>query len=170
MTQPRPLPPLSVLKEQLHYDPLSGKFFRKKKNTRWTRVGEEAGGLCQTHGYIFVHVVGYGGFRGHRLAWKMHYGTEPPREIDHINRNRADNRISNLRAATREENTLNKSLYASNKSGYRGVCYKPANKKWVAQITRRNQRIYLGLFSTPEEASEAYNAARLRLTGRPAPS
>lgn len=168
MYLPRKLPPRHILREQFSYDPDTGVFTRLRQNTRWTRVGEPAGHRCATHGYRFLHVIGYGSYRAHRVAWKMYYGVEPP-EIDHKNRDRSDNRIRNLRAATRASNMLNKNTYLNNKSGFRGVCQKKSNGKWIAQITHKSRPIYLGIFDTPEEASAVYESARVKLTGTPSP-
>lgn len=152
----RSTPPLYALQREFSYDPDIGLFYRRKKNTNWTREGEVAGYICSTHGYRFIHVLGYGYYRAHILAWKMFYGKEPNSELDHINRNRSDNRICNLREVTHLENSRNKSDYKNNKSGLRGVSWKRSHERWVSQITHKGKRIYIGLFDDKEDAHRAY--------------
>lgn len=79
-------------------------------------------------------------------------------EVDHINRNKLDNRRSNLRSVTRSQNERNKSLRSDNTSGYKGVHWDKSHKKWYAGIRHDGKRIYLGRFATAEEASRAYDA------------
>jgi hypothetical protein len=106
MTQALPLPPLEVLQEKFDYNPETGELTYKKKSHH-IKVGEPAGYLTQ-RGWLRVKVNGVH-YRVHRIAWKMFYGEDPPTglDIDHINRNKIDNRIANLRVATRSENMQN---------------------------------------------------------------
>lgn len=76
-------------------------------------------------------------------------------EVDHINRNRLDNRKSNLRIVTRQENMLNKSEYKNNTSGIKGVKWNKDRQKWQVQINHNKKRIHLGLYSDLEEAKKA---------------
>lgn len=76
-------------------------------------------------------------------------------EVDHINRNRLDNRKSNLRVVTRQENMYNKSEYKNNTSGVRGVKWNKARQKWQVQINFDKKRIHLGMFTDLEEAKQA---------------
>jgi hypothetical protein len=80
-------------------------------------------------------------------------------QVDHINRNRLDNRRSNLRIVTQAENLHNKSRYKSNKSGYPGVKWNKRLEKWQAQITRNGVRRHLGVFNTKHEAIVARKLA-----------
>lgn len=75
-------------------------------------------------------------------------------EVDHINRNRLDNRKSNLRIITRTENTMNKSDYKNNTSGVKGVKWNKKLNKWQVQISYKGKRIHLGVFSDLEEAKK----------------
>jgi len=77
-------------------------------------------------------------------------------DTDHINRNRLDNRRSNLKTATKKENCRNKGIAKTNTSGYIGVTWD--KNKWVAQSSIDKKRVYIGRFDTPEEASNAYQA------------
>jgi hypothetical protein len=112
-------------------------------------------------GYIKTSLMGKQ-LRGHRLAWLLHYGAFPEDglEIDHINHDRTDNRICNLRAVTKSVNQHNVSgARPQNKLGLLGVS--KANNKYQAEIVMPgSKRKYLGVFDTPELAHEAYLAAK----------
>lgn len=95
--------------------------------------------------------------RAHRLAWLIHYGEWPRNDLDHINGNRLDNRISNLREVTRAENCRNQKLRKTNKSGVIGVIQK--GSRWHANIMANGKQVFLGSFSTKEEAAAARQAA-----------
>lgn len=89
--------------------------------------------------------------RFHRIV--MH--TLPGQFVDHINKNRADNRKQNLRCCNRAENARNRGVYASNTSGVTGVFYDKERDKWVASITYNNKRLLLGRFTLKKDAVEA---------------
>ena len=93
-------------------------------------------------------------YRAHRLIWLMYHGQWPPQEIDHINGDRADNRIVNLRLATASQNRANSKVYKTNRCGFKGVARTPYGR-WVARIHFEKTK-YLGTFDTPEEAHAAY--------------
>ena len=80
-------------------------------------------------------------------------------QVDHINRNRLDNRKANLRVVTKSENLKNKEIYKNNKSGFRGVSWNASKRKWVAQINVNEKRKHVGSFASPEEAARAYDKA-----------
>ena len=84
------------------------------------------------------------------------YGHWPEKEIDHINCVKDDNRIANLRIATRGDNCHNSSKPRNNTSGFKGVDYHKHTKKWRARITVNDGQISLGYYHTPEEAHQAY--------------
>lgn len=86
-------------------------------------------------------------------------------EVDHINGNTLDNRRCNLRICIKRDNQKNKKIYKNNTSGYKGVSWSKANKKWIASIKINGCQKYLGLYSTPEKAHEAYKAAALKYHG-----
>lgn len=103
----------------------------------------------------------------HRLAWWMVHGEWVP-ELDHINGDKRDNRISNLRPCTRSQNKANSpKMNKDTASAYKGLTYYSANKTkpWMAQIGKDSVHYYLGYFSTEDEAAAAYNAKALELYG-----
>ncbi|EFL4461577.1 MULTISPECIES: HNH endonuclease [Enterobacteriaceae] len=141
------------LKNLLNYDPSTGIFTR-----RITRGGMYAGsvvGTLSTHGYrkIMVDKVAYA---AHRLAWLYVYGNFPGGEIDHINRDRCDNRIVNLRIASRKDNARNKGVSKRNTSGAKGVSWDRQTKKWRAQISVSGKSISIGRFDKKSDAVIAY--------------
>jgi hypothetical protein len=96
----------------------------------------------------------------HRLAWLYVHGEFPESEIDHINGDRADNRILNLRKATPAENSQNRARYCSNSSGFMGVYFNKRHKKYCARINHLGKKKHLGLYDTAELAFEAYKEAK----------
>lgn len=115
-------------------------------------------GCIQGNGYL---VVGYKGFRFsvHRLVWFLSHGAWPACQLDHINRDKTDNRLCNLREATESQNHANK----LGRKPLKGV--RRSRDKYGAQIVCRGQRHWLGTYSTPEEAHRAYAAAAQQFFG-----
>jgi len=144
------------LREFLHYDQDSGVFTWKVKRRPCFNVGDEAGGEgASKDGYIRIRVNRIK-YLAHRLAWLYVLGQFPPYHIDHINGNRKDNRIANLRQATRIENARNRARRKDNTSGFTGVSFDNKTKKWKVQCSAEGKRIVIGYFKTPLEASEVY--------------
>lgn len=137
----------------LDYDKGSG-VFRWKKNTGKARKEEVAGSVNHS-GYILIGIKGKQ-YRAHRLAWLMTYGEWPNKHIDHINCNRSDNRICNLRLCSQEQNLANSRKPAKNSSGYKGVSWCKFTDRWRATIRHNGKSISLGRFDCPEEAHRAY--------------
>lgn len=102
---------------------------------------------------------------GGRAAWLHFHGEWPAGDIDHINRNSSDDRIVNLRQATRQQNMANKTIHKNNKSGFKGVHLHKQTGKWRAAIRKDRTTIYLGLHITKEEAHRVYLDAASRLFG-----
>lgn len=86
--------------------------------------------------------------RFHRIV--MH--AQPRQCVDHINKNRADNRKQNLRICDHSENDRNRSPYVTNTSGVTGVYFDKKRKKWVASITYNRKKVYIGRFTEKENA------------------
>lgn len=103
-------------------------------------------------------------YQQHRLAWLYVYGQWPKDKIDHINGNREDNRIFNLRECTMSQNAMNTGAHRDNTSGFKGVTRN--HNRWMANIKKDGVATYLGTFDTPEEAHAAYAAAAVRVHGQ----
>lgn len=147
------------LREVLHYDPETGVFTWRVSTTHRVHVGERAGAL-KSNGYVQIGLHNKR-YHAHRLAWLYVHGSWPPDELDHINRCRSDNRITNLRLASRSENNQNHGLSKRNSSGHTGVCWKRAVGLWSARIMRDYQEVHLGYFACISDAVAARKAAEV---------
>lgn len=136
---------------ELSYDPETGVFVRLTDRGP-CKAGEVAGGISG-YGYRQHEVCGVS-ILGHRLAWLAHYGRLPDGDLDHINGDRCDNRIANLREVNRSQNLQNVGLSKKNSSGRRGVSRYRGNK-WQAYINAGGRRVPLGQYSSFEEAVAA---------------
>lgn len=145
------------LRELLHYDKETGIFTRKVSTAHNVKVGDVAGSLGGA-GYLNIMVCSRK-YQAHRLAWLHHFGEWPKLTIDHINRDRSDNRIVNLREVTNKQNGQNRSKSSNNTSGHPGVYWNKQNSKWRATITHNQKYIHLGYFSILEDAVAARKAA-----------
>lgn len=141
------------LKRILNYNEKTGEFEWKRRGSG-IRVGKKAGGV-DSYGYVRIRIDGIR-YRAHRLVFLYVFGFFPKEEVDHINHDKSDNRLSNLRLCSRSENFSYRKKPVTNSSGYKGVSFKARNRKWVAQIGKGGKRIHLGLFNSKEEAYLAY--------------
>jgi hypothetical protein len=150
----------SELKEIMHYDPGTGIFRWKVTVSRNVKAGSIAGSR-RSDGYWRVPYKGKI-YSAHRLAWFYVHGVFPPDQVDHINHQRDDNRIANLRLATNTENGRNRSLSTNNTSGVTGVYWEKREGKWRATIKANGKRIHLGCFYNIECAIAARQAANIK--------
>ena len=134
----------SELKKLLHYNPKTGVFTRIISTNRSVKIGDVAGSKDR-RGYIAVWIMGKS-CMAHRLAWLYMSGSWPKNEIDHENHVRDDNRIINLREATRLENNKNASKRKDNTSGVCGIHWSERDKRWYAQVSVKGKRMFLGCF------------------------
>ena len=145
------------LKKALRYDPVTGVF-----TWREPRKGIKAGAVAGNdngQGYVQIMVSGRS-YLAHRLAWLYETGAFPCDELDHIHRVRNDNRIANLRLASRGQNQQNKtSAHRSNKSGFLGVS-RIGQSRFVARIWAGGRVTNLGSFQSAEAAHAAYLDAK----------
>ena len=148
----------TTLREYLSYDPDTGLFTWIKQSSCRAKVGTIVGAGRRT-GYIDVGLLGKV-YKAHRLAWFYVYGVWPEFNIDHINGNRRDNRIANLRDVPQRTNIENE-IHPRRGNPYLGVSKK--RNKWVAQIRAEGRSRNLGSFATPEEARDVYVAAKRKL-------
>lgn len=110
----------------------------------------KAGSIDIQRGYVKIGINNKNYYL-HRVIWLWHFGYIP-KVIDHINGNRSDNRIENLRDVNTQENTKNSSLRKDNKSGYVGVQWYPSRNKWVAYININKKRKTIGYFVNKKDA------------------
>lgn len=124
------------------------------------RYAGRRAGSASAGGYVELSIDGEA-YLAHRIIWLMVHG-EWPDIIDHIDRDRLNNRLSNLRNVGDTENARNASMRSHNSSGATGVYWGRQNKKWIAQIVVNRKTIYLGGFDTVPAASAAYQAAKIK--------
>lgn len=120
------------------------------------------------NGYLRVNLDGKK-YYVHRLAWFYIHGVLPNGQIDHINGDRSDNRIANLREATNKQNSENRRIPPKNNTtGYLGVTRlsRGARKVFVAQIMSDGQHIHIGAYATPDEAHAAYLSKKAEIHQR----
>jgi len=140
--------------KKLKYDPDIGVFTWLSDGTRGVKAGDVAGTKLR-QGYIMLSVAGKK-MLAHRVAWLFVNGEFAQGNIDHINRNKSDNRIANLRLASPEQNAQNRLKNSKNTSGYKGVTWHKRDAKWQAAITVKGKVIHLGYFARVEDAYSAY--------------
>lgn len=133
----------------LRYYPEEGVFKWTEHLNRSTWPGMVAGGFDRA-GYRRI-TYNRRKISAHRLAWMCYYKKYPDGEIDHINGDKDDNRISNLRLVNASTNCKNKKKYSNNSSGHTGVRFHKKNGKWISEINSK----YIGSFDTIEEAVKA---------------
>lgn len=157
---------LSYIRSRLRYEPNTGKLYwlshpdmPGRWNTRWS--GKEAFTSKTSHGYRHGSIGGKA-LSAHRVAWAMNHGAWPADQLDHVNHDKSDNRIENLRVVTNAENHQNSPIRRSNTSGAVGVSRYSARDKWQAQIRCNGTHEHLGHFDSFEEAVEARRAAEIR--------
>lgn len=134
----------------------------KMFNSRF--AGHECGSI-DSHGYrviSFKHEGKSHNIKAHRLAWLITYGYMAESHIDHVNRNRKDNRIDNLRDVHPSTNQRNMSMMRTNKSGITGVYWDKQSKKWRAQASLNGKTRYIGIFSCINEAAAAAKSFRVK--------
>lgn len=148
---------LEEARSLFYYEPDTGKITRKNTRASNAPEGSEAG-WNNGNGYRRI-TIRERRFFAHRLAWFLHYGEWPNKEVDHVNGDRSDNRISNMRMAEHRENACNTKLRADNTSGYKGVTRSKGKTRWTAAIQIHGKGRSLGVYDTKEEAAAVYASA-----------
>ena len=136
------------LKELFTYR--DGQLIRRIQAGSRGKVGDIAGSLHPS-GYILVRIKGKH-YRLHRLVWLYCYGSFPSSDLDHIDHDKANNLITNLRLVTKQENQRNLSIAKNNKTGTTGVHWCKTRKRYIAEIRIDNKTKHLGCFLTLTEA------------------
>lgn len=150
------------LTELFDIDPVAGTV-KWKSCPRPGLNGKDAGCL-NCHGYVVIGIDGRIYRRG-RLIWFYAHGTWPAVEVDHVNLVKSDDRIGKLREATFSQNLCNTPLYANNKSGTKGVDWRPKKRRWRARIAIGSKRICLGHYEILEDAVAIREAALTQYHG-----
>ena len=149
------------LKQLVSYDPITG-IFRWKYT--WGRAIEgNSVGSAHSQGYIQANIDRHRVFL-HRIAWQYVHGVVPKGQIDHINGDRLDNRIVNLRLATQQQNSANMRRRPNNKSGLKGVVR--FKNRWRCYVHVNGKTRYLGTFKSKNEAHSAYVSAAVHHFGK----
>lgn len=153
------LPTPSQLAELFWYDAIGGLLIRRVDAGRWGREKEGTiAGSINGEGYLVVTAFGLR-LLAHRVAFAIAHGDWPLGQIDHIDGNRQNNRLLNLRDVTPSENNQNlRQAKGKTESGLLGV--RPMGSRWYAEIKLNGMRRFLGSFSTPEDAYSAYLSAK----------
>ena len=151
---------LAILEAEYEVDPEAGTITRKVATIRWP-AGRPAG-YVNNYGYRALWLRGRK-YLFHRVIWAVAYKEWPACDIDHVNRDKLDNRISNLRKATAAQNRYNSKVRCDSQSGLRGA-YK-RRYGWQSCITVNKVKYRLGNFRTAEEAHAAYLEAAELLHG-----
>ena len=152
-----------MLMNNLNQDLLCELFEYKDGHLYWkvnkgrAKNGTKAGSI-HNQGYLSVR-INKKAYLLHRLIYLYHNGVLPE-FIDHINGNKLDNHIENLRPATLSQNGCNATLSKRNTSGIKGVSWNKRYNKWEAYLNKNNKRTCIGKFSSLEEATKAVTEAR----------
>jgi hypothetical protein len=149
------------LRSLLDYDPDTGVFTNRVTRNPRAKAGQPAGALT-SEGYTAFQING-AKIYAHRAAWAYVYGVWPDTEIDHINRQRNDNRIVNLRLATRCQNSQNTGAHKRNPTGCKGVTFHARNKKWQVQLRANSKTFYVGQYAKLADAVQARAIAEIFL-------
>lgn len=161
---------LERLREALDYDPQTGVLKWRFRTSPNAKLDEPAGTVNNKHGYRKIRLDDRH-YPSSHLAWFHYYGVAPAGLIDHVNGDRTDDRIENLRLATSSQNAMNQGRNSRNTTGFKGVAVvniagEPTRYRAVIRPGGKGaKRLFLGTFDTPEEAHEAYRKAAEELHG-----
>jgi hypothetical protein len=161
-----------TLRKLLRYKPLTGELFWRRRasdvgaTARWNgrNAGKPALACIHPNGHrygaIFDRTV-----KAHRVIWAIVHGEWPDGEIDHINGIASDNRLSNLRIATRSQNLANRKAHANRTSSFVGVSWAKRERRWRASIYSHGVHHDLGYFRSEEDAARARDIAAISING-----
>ncbi|WP_420917555.1 HNH endonuclease [Pseudomonas protegens] len=159
-----------IARDLFNYDEGAGLLTWKRSRGR-AIAGVQVGALHHT-GYWHTY-IGKKTYLVHRIIWLMSYGEWPEGQIDHVDGNPQNNRIENLRSVSNQQNSRNRRLKVSNKSGVPGVYWEKRSGRWCAQISTSNGRKHIGYFDSISGAAQARKSAERKHgyhanNGRPA--
>lgn len=152
------------LKELLEYDPETGMWRWNNPQARNKKPISEQAGTISVHGYRIITYCGVK-YRASRLAWLYMTGEWPSHEIDHKDRDKANDKWENLRDLTRSDNACNRGLQSNNASGARGVHWDNTRSKWFVQVKSEGGNIFVGRFDDFDEAVTARDRVAAQYQG-----
>lgn len=145
--------------DYISYDKDSGGFVWKKSPSSFVKAGSPAGCL-DPQGYRYIGLNGHH-YLAHRVAWFLTYGEWPKDQIDHINGNKSDNRICNLRDVGQIDNGRNQKMPVTNTSGVVGIVWLSKRQKWAARIKVNRVQKTIGIFNTLFDAVAARKSSEI---------
>ena len=151
-----------ITQERLHelFEYRDGSLIWKMVISMKIKVGDIAGHLNKSRGYFLVG-IGRKQYLLHRLIFLYHHGyLTKGLQIDHIDGDRTNNRIENLREVTNQQNAFNAKISSRNKSGVKGVTWDEQSQKWRSVIMLSGKQIHFGFYDTIEEATAVIKKAR----------
>lgn len=170
------LPSPELLRKLLRYEPDTGKLYWRertkdmfadnKRSAEWncsvwnSKMAWTEAFTCCSHGYKQGRIFKKA-FAAHRVAWAIYHNEWPDGQIDHINGDRSDNKISNLRVVSVTDNNRNMAISKRNTSGVVGVYMHKPTQKWIASICHQGKSIHLGYFEDKEAAILARKSAEI---------
>lgn len=157
------LPQINDMRRDLDYDPDTG-VFTIKRHSQPHLIGRETLFSTDAHGHKAGKYRGYR-IRAHRAAWAMHYGVWPNGDLDHIDGDAGNNRISNLRECEHRQNMCNRRSAQGSSSRFLGVYLHKGSGKWRAEIRKNGVSHKLGTFADEALAAAAYDRAAKSLHG-----
>lgn len=162
--------PIELLKSFLTYDEFSGDLIWRHRErshfpndqayNAWNARFPEKKVGAVSNGYVIFSIFKRL-YKAHRVAWAIYHGEWPDRHLDHIDGNRSNNRISNLRVVSRTENNMNMARKSTNTSGQTGVSRTKSGMRWRARIQANGKAKTIGSFATKEQAIAARKLAEV---------
>jgi hypothetical protein len=152
-----------LVRSLFEYNAETGALTWKVSRGNRIKIGDAVRNI-DSKGYLRV-TIGQRQYRAHRIVWLYVNGKFPAGHLDHVNCDRTDNRLANLRECDAQQNVANRRLNKNNTTGFKGVSLVTGGSSYMAGITYNRRRIHLGCFPTAEEAHAAYVAAAAKLFG-----
>ena len=144
------------------FDYRDGELYSKVNNGK-RRIGDKCGSI-NSNGYLQTR-VSCKSYVNHRLIFLMHYGFLP-KCIDHIDNNRTNNKIENLRPATISENGMNQRIRSDNTAGVKNVYFNKRDGTWQVQITLNGKKMHFGYYKDIDYAKFVADAMRYKFFGK----
>ena len=162
-----------IVRELLDYDPETGTLTWRERDRKWfksdkswkiwnSRYANKEAFTSLDHWRYFHGAVFHKTYKAHTIVWLYQTGKLPKGQIDHINHDRSDNRWTNLRQVSHQDNSKNRTQQKNNTSKCTGVGWHKPTQKWRVRINTNNEEIHLGCFASFEDAVIARKAAETK--------